>query len=197
MPSADSTDNPITVGQAIASFASTPVETLLRRWNWKTAALSACVRGSIFFLANLGAGFSAAIDAMLLESAFYAVVAGFQGAIIQTFRRVEPAWAATATVMALPAINHTLEFALHSLGGTKKIAAGIAASITLSILSAMFNLFAMRRGALIVGAGRQSLASDLRRLPGIIFEFFTVIPRLLWRMWQGNEGKGIKAVDQK
>lgn len=159
-----------------------PVETLLRRWNWKAAILSACVRGAIFFAANLGAGLRAAAGAMLVESALYAAIAGFYGAIVQSFRRAQPAWLATMTVMALlPAVNHSLEFTLHSLAGTAKIGTGIAVSILFSMISAAFNLFAMRRGALIVGVDRQSLLADIRQMPRIIFDFATALPRLLWR----------------
>ncbi|MCI0660133.1 MAG: hypothetical protein L0220_03580 [Acidobacteria bacterium] len=82
----------------------------------------------------------------------------------------------------MPVINHTLEFLLHWVGGTEKLARSIIASISLSVISAVFNIFAMRRGVLIVGAERQSLFADLRQMPRIIFEFLTVIPRFLWKL---------------
>jgi hypothetical protein len=153
---------------------------LLLHWNWKTALLSACVRGTIFFVSNLGAGLGAAVAAMSVEAALFAALAGFYGALAQTFRRAQPAWAATMTVMILmPAVNHTLEYALHNANGTEKIKAGVATSISLSVLSAMFNLFAMRRGVLIVGDERASLIDDLRRMPRVIFDFVMAIPRAL------------------
>ncbi len=170
----------MTVGEVLAGLVLHPYENLLRNWNWKSAILSACIRGTIFFATNISAGFEAALSAMVTESAFYIFIAGFHGALIQAFRRSQPVWAATLTVMALlPAINHSLEFALHWLAGTENLATSIAASVCFSALSAAFNLFAMRRGILIVGEGRQSLVDDLRRMPRIVFEFFTVTPRLL------------------
>jgi hypothetical protein len=178
----NSIDQSLTIADVLRGFLERPSETLLRGWNWKAALLSACARGALFFVANLGAGLAAATGAMLIESAFYIVVAGFYGAMIQAFRRAQPAWKATLVVMALlPAVNHTLEFALHFAAGTRKIAAGVAASIVMSMVSAAFNLFAMRRGALIVGAGKQSLLDDLRQMPRIILDFVTVIWRLPWR----------------
>ncbi len=84
-------------------------------------------------------------------------------------------------MILMPAFNHTLEFGLHWIGGTKKLAASILASICLSMLSACFHLFAMRRGAFIVGAGRQSLLEDFRQLPRIIFDFLVAIPRAIRR----------------
>jgi hypothetical protein len=173
---------PLTVPAALADLLINPWRLLLR-WNWKTALLSACARGTIFFISNLGAGLGAALTAMAVEAALFATLAGFYGALSQTFRRARPAWAATMTVMILmPAVNHTLEYALHNMNGTKKIAAGVAISVSLSIISAMFNLFAMRRGVLIVGDERASLISDLRRMPRIVFDFVMAIPRALWRI---------------
>jgi predicted outer membrane repeat protein len=173
---------PLTVPAALADLLINPWRLLLG-WNWKTALLSACARGTIFFISNLGAGLGAAIAAMAAEAALFATLAGFYGAVVQTFRRAQPAWAASVTIMILmPAVNHTLEYALHNLNGTKKIAAGVATSISLSILSAMFNLFAMRRGVLIVGEEKASLIDDLRRMPRVVFDFVMAIPRALWRV---------------
>lgn len=178
MQSVDSTQTSNTVGEALLSLFRHPIENLLRRWNWKSAVLSALTRGTLFFFANLGAGVSAALGAMSIESAFYITVAGFYGAATERFRRTRPAWLATLTIMVLmPTINHTLEFLLHWASGTKKLATSIIASICFSMLSAVFNLFAMRRGAFIVGAERQSLLDDFRQLPRIILDFLTFVPR--------------------
>jgi len=180
--SVDSVQRSHTVGEALLSLIRNPIEGLLRRWNWKSAVISACVRGTLFFIINIGAGVSAAAGAMSIEATFYIVASGFYGAMTETFRRARPAWAATLAVMVLmPAINHTLEFALHRTGGTKKLMASVVASICLSMLSNAFSLFAMRRGAFIIGSGRQSLLEDFRQLPRIVFDFLAVIPRALWR----------------
>jgi hypothetical protein len=174
---------PVSVPEALADLIFNPRRRLLLRWNWKTALLSACARGTIFFIANIGAGLAPAIGAMWVEAALFATLAGFYGALAQAFRHAQPAWAATMTVMILtPAFNHTLEYLLHYANGTKRIAAGVAASISLSILSAVFNLFAMRRGVLIVGDERASLIDDLRRMPRLVFDFVMTIPRALWRI---------------
>jgi hypothetical protein len=173
----------LSVREALAELLLNPGRRLLLRWNWKTALLSACVRGTTFFLANIGAGLSAAAGAMGVEAALFATLSGFYGALAQAFRLAQPAWAATMAVMVLmPTINHTLEYALHYASGTEKLTAGVTASISLSIVSAMFNLFAMRRGVLIVGDERASLIDDLRRMPRVAFDFVMAVPRALWRM---------------
>ncbi len=175
----------VTVWEVVAGLARHPGENLLRRWNWKSAVLSAFIRGMLFFITNISAGIGAAVSAMSIESAFYITTAGFYGAITQAFRKAHPAWTATLTLVVLmPTINHTLEWTLHWIGGTERLARSITASVCLSIISAVFNLFAMRRGVLIVGAGRQSLFADLRQMPRIVFDFLTAIPRALWSMRQ-------------
>ena len=166
----------ITVKDVLAGYAKRPYQNLLRHWNWKSAVLSAGVRGTLFFTTNIGAGFASAFDAMIIESSFYVTVAGFYGAMIQGFRKAQPAWAASLAVMILmPAVNHSLEFTLHWVGGTRNLATSVIASVCFSMFSAAFNLFAMRRGALIIGDERQSLIADLRRLPSIIIEFLSAI----------------------
>lgn len=172
----------LSVGGVLSLLARHPVENILRRWNWKSAILSAVVRGSLFFTTNLGSGLNSAIEAMLIESAFYVTIAGFYGALIESFRRARPAWAASLTVMfLLPLINHSLEFTLHYLSGTDNVARSVIASICLSMVSALFNLHAMRRGVLIVGNGRSSLLEDIIRMPRILLEFTLIIPRSIWR----------------
>jgi len=177
----------ISVGSVLSGLVRHPIDNLIRSWNWKSAVMSALIRGMLFFVTNASAGMRAALSAMSIESAFYISTAGFYGAITQAFRRAHPAWAAMLTVMVLqPTLNHSLEFTLHWIGGTEKLARSITASICFSLLSAVFNLFAMRRGALIVGEGRQSLIADLRQMPFIIFDFITVIPRSIMRRILGS-----------
>jgi len=180
MQSVNRESNSFTVGEAALNLLRHPIQTLVHRWNWKSAVLSALTRGALFFFANLSAGVSAAIGAMSIEAAFYITVAGFYGSATEAFRKARPAWLATAMMMiVMPTINHSLEFLLHWSSGTKKLTTSIIASVVFSMLSAVFNLFAMQRGAFIVGDGRQSLLDDFRQLPQIISDFLTFIPRAL------------------
>lgn len=153
---------------------------IIGRWNWKSALLSALIRGSIFFMTNLGEGTAAALNAFAIESSFYIVTAGFYGGIIESFRRVQPYWQAVVTVTVLvPLINHSLEFLLHWIGGTRRIAIGVAVSLVFSLFSANFNLFIMSRGTLIVGTGREPLWRDLVRIPRLVIEFLLFVLRIL------------------
>jgi hypothetical protein len=144
-------------------------------WNYKSAVLSALFRAPIFFAANVAAGLDAATAAFVTEFAFRFATAGFYGAVTQAFRRVEPPMlAALGAVVLLPAIAHSLEFLVHWLRGTSELAISIVASIAFTVLSTSFNLFAMRRGALIAGEGAASLLSDLRRMPRLLISFLAM-----------------------
>jgi hypothetical protein len=157
---------------------SNPLQTIVLRWNWKSALFSSSIRALIFFFANLSAGFHAASGAMGAEFAYRAVFAGFYGALTQAFRRAEPAWKANVVAMiALPAISHGLEFVVHFLRGTPNLKTSIVSSVVFTAISTLYNLYAMRRGALVVGDGEASVLDDLRRTPRLIAGFLASGPR--------------------
>jgi hypothetical protein len=165
-----------TVGQVLMAIVRDPIGRVGRRWNWKSAVLSSASRASLFFSANLSAGLDAALAAMLTEFVFRAATAGFYGGLTQSFRHATPHWLASITVMVmLPICTHTIEFFVHWFRGTEKLAASIMVSAVFTVISTLFNLFAMRRGVLIVGEGRGSLLADLRQIPRLIVLFVASI----------------------
>jgi hypothetical protein len=158
-----------------------PLESLVYRWNWKAAVLSALLRAPIFFFTYFfkKEGVKVALGAALAQSVFRFIFGGVNGSVIQSFRRVEPAWHAVLTVpLVLAAFSHLIEYIVQYFYdqnvGSKGKASAIAVSVIISIISAVFNLFAMRRGALLVkDESRQSLGRDLIRMPWLIFEFIS------------------------
>jgi hypothetical protein len=141
-------------------------------WNWKSALLSSTTRATIFLFANATAGWRAAWGAFGAELAYRACAAGFYGRATQVFAGVRPAWAgAAAALILLPGLSHGLEFAVHYLRETPELARSIALSASFTVISTLFHLFAMRRGALVVGVAAAPLADDLRRLPRLIADF--------------------------
>ena len=174
----DSRPQPSTVVDVFGSLFRHPIKLLIKRWNWKSAILSSLLRASIFFFANLSAGLPAAIAALNTELLFRAVTSGFYGALTQALSKAEPAWTATiAVVLLLPLANHSLEFFIHWTRGTPNLLRSIFASMVFTALSTLFNFYAMRRGALIVGKDRRSLGEDLRAMPRLLLDFVLVIPR--------------------
>jgi hypothetical protein len=153
---------------------------LLRLWNWKSASLSVILRGPIFFAAAVRQGWAGVAGALFTESAFCAISAGFYGAIVQSLKDAEPQWL-TGVVLAfvIPALFQSVEYLLHWFRGTPHLRIAEIVSVIISGLSALFNWYAMRRGALLVGKEGASFGRDLGRLPRLIFGFLAVLPRKL------------------
>jgi len=165
-----------------------PVEMLIYRWNWKAALMSGVMRSMIYLFTHLKEGWRAALGAMSVEFIFRLIVSGASGSLVQAFHNAAPVWLATLCVMImLPAFSHMIEFTLHTLNGDANKGKAIMISITFSIVSAIFNLFAMRRDALLVKDDRaQSLGADLAKMPAIVGEF--MFYPLIW-FWRKSKKK--------
>ncbi len=173
-----------TVSEAWSSLVRNPSQ-FIRHWNYKGAILSGLLRAPIFLITYLVAkeGLKLAIAAAVVQFTYRFAFAGITGAIIQSFRRVEPAWKALATILlAVPVVSHLFEFgfqtAFASITGTADHTdQAIVRSICVSIISALFTLFIMRRNVMIVGEeGSKSLFRDVVSMPFLIFDFIAFIP---------------------
>lgn len=196
-------DPVITVADVFYNLLHHPLQ-LLTRWNWKAVVMAMIVRGSIYFtiykasentLVTLTA---VALDVVVVRF----LTTGIAGALVQSFRKARPIWLANLIVsIMLPAMVHTIEFATHYIhesyfsdilaapldGVARKRA--FAISVLFSIVSVLFNLYAMRKGALLVGAGEdtQSLTNDLRRMPRLVGEFIIALPVYISRFLESGK----------
>ena len=150
---------------------------LIQRWHWKAATLASILRGLIFFASTWKAGWRAALSAMLVEFVYRAVTSGFWGAITQAFEEAAPAWqGALCALIVVPVVSHGLEIAVHLLKRTPHLGSGMTSSVIFTVLSTLFNFYAMEHGALRTGADASTLASDLRRMPLLIAGFVLATP---------------------
>lgn len=173
----------VSLRTALAALFQSPVELLIRRWNWKSAFFSSLFRAGLFFGVNLKAGLDAAVSAMLVEFVYRAATAGFYGALTQSLRKVTPAWhGSLAAMILLPVAGHAMEFVIHWLRGTPKLGESILASVGFTLISTLFNLHAMRRGVLVTGGEGRSIWCDLRALPEVVATFVLWLPKQL-TMW--------------
>jgi hypothetical protein len=156
-----------------------PWEEIVLRWNWKSSVTSALIRAAIYFATNLTSGKAAAFDAMQVEFLWRFAIAGFIGSIIQSLRRAEPVWQATLiTSVALPALNHLIEFTVHTLNGTPKLKTSFIVSVCFTMVAMLFNTYAMRRGAMIIGREGRPLWRDLLDMPRLIAGFVLWVLRI-------------------
>lgn len=173
-----------TITEALTTVWRDPSR-LVRHWNYKGAIMSGTLRAPIFLITYLVGreSIKLALGAALVQFIFRFAFAGVGGALIQAFRRVEPAWKALlAILLIVPVISHIFEFFVQ-LGFAHYTQTGdhtdeaILRSVCISIISALFSLFIMRRDVMIVGeAESKSLLSDLAKFPLLTFEFIAFIP---------------------
>jgi hypothetical protein len=165
---------------------------LVLMWNWKSALLSILLRGPIFFVAAVRHGWQATVSALMVETAFCTVTAGFYGAIVQDLREAQPEWLTVLFLtVVLPIIFQVLEFVLHKFQGTPHLRLAEIASITVSAFSSLFNWYAMRRGALLVAGEGGSFGSDLIRLPRLFLSFLVALPRRIVERQKSRSGKAL------
>jgi hypothetical protein len=151
---------------------------LLFLWNWKNAVLSLVLRGPIFLVATMHRGWESALAALFTESIFCVLTAGFYGAVVQSLRSAEPEWlTGIFLTVVMPALFQALEYLLHWLRGTPHLRPAEITSVIVSAVSALFNWYAMRRGALLVGGEGRGFGADLRRLPRLALGFLLALPR--------------------
>ncbi len=200
-------DQQITVGDVFGSLLQHPAQ-LVTRWNWKAALLGAILRASFYFTVYKASKESwiVTLTAVSVELAFRFLTSGISGAIVQSFRRAQPIWLATLIVtISLPIFGHSIEYLAHytqenyfnsvfAASENNARQKAFAVSVLFSILSALFNLFMMRHGVLLVGAGEEtkSLWSDLKKIPFLIYEFVMFLPEVILRSIR--EGKILTAI---
>ena len=135
-----------------------------------------------FFFASLQLGLREAARAAGIEFLLFAAMAGFTGALIQNVRFLQPLWLRMTILLAgVPAILHTGEWLGHTWLGTPARNKGVLFSVILSGIAALFNLYAMRKGALVAGHEGDSFILDLARLPRLIGGFISWPVRRLLR----------------
>ena len=173
-----------TIGEALRGVWNNPA-LFVRNWNYKGAVLSGVMRAPIFLITYLAGreSLKLALGAAAIQFVFRFIFAGVGGTFIQSFRKVEPPWKALVAIMLmLPLISHIFEFILqasfaYATSTQDHTDEAILRSITVSIMSALFTLFAMRRNVMIVGEeDSRSLFHDVSRFPLLIFEFCAFIP---------------------
>ena len=184
-----------TIGEAWLNVLRDP-SLFIRHWNYKGAILSGLLRAPIFLITYLigKESIKLAVGAAMLQFVFRFLFAGISGALIQSFRRVEPAWKALLTILLIvPFISHVFEFLIqygfaYFTATNDHTDEAVIRSICVSLISALFSLFIMRRDVLIVGeAESKSLFNDIARLPVLVFHFIGFIPFEIARMLRRKE----------
>ncbi|MEQ1606812.1 MAG: hypothetical protein ABL999_18260 [Pyrinomonadaceae bacterium] len=201
-------DDSIAVGDVLKNLVEHPAQ-IITRWNWKSALIGAVLRASFYFTVYQASrqGWLVTLTAVLVELFFRFLTTGMSGAVVQSFRKARPFWLANLIVsIMLPAFSHSVEFVTHYaqeryffdvFGASDNSVArqrAFAISVLFSVMSALFNLFAMKHGVLLVGAGEETrtLKDDIKMLPRMVGEFTAYLPVQIAKFLEG--GRLIKAL---
>lgn len=201
-------DPSISVPDVLRNLIGHPGQ-VITRWNWKSASLGAVLRASFYFAVYQASRESwlVTLTAVLVELLFRFFTTGISGAVVQSFRRATPVWLANLIVsISLPAFSHSIEFITHYAqeryffdvfaASENSVARqrAFAISVLFSVISALFNLFAMKHGVLLVGAGDETLSlwDDIKRMPRMVGEFIAYLPVLISKFFE--DGKILRAI---
>ena len=173
----------MTVLETCGRLARHPVRELIYNWNWKHAVFTAVVRGGVFFATNLVEGWPSAVRALVVDAAFRVPLSGIYATISQALTPAQPRWAVLVVIAGLvPAASHAIELLVHWLMATPQLRTSVLVSVALSVMSALFTVFSVRRGAFIVGETARPFWQDVRCLPGLLVDFLLAPARLAWRL---------------
>ena len=179
--SAASDDRP-DVRQVVRQLLHNPVNSFVRCWNWKAAALSCILRTPVYVITTFRYGWQAVTLAAAVEAGFSAGAAGGYAAFTEAVRYAIPeSMVAILLLGVLPLLTLALDALVHYLTHTPSLRAGVLLSLAVTIVSSAFNWYSMRRGTLLVGSGGRPFSSDLASLPMLIARFLAEPFIALWR----------------
>ena len=134
--------------------------------------MSAFFRALIFLITNRHAGERNAIVAGLVEAVFAIFASGLLGAVTQRLRDTRPLWATELVVwLGMPALMTGAQWYVHRHFATQHLRTGLITSFLFASIASGFTWYAMRRGALLMNVGEDSLTHDVKTLPRIILDF--------------------------
>ena len=91
---------------------------------------------------------------------------------MQALRNAQPQWRAFFySAAVLPGIVQIAEYGVHLWLGTPKLVGTTIASVIMTVVAGLFQLHAMRRGAMLVGAPSLSFEQEMKAIPGLVSSF--------------------------
>lgn len=147
------------------------VTQVLACWNWKCAFMSASVRSLVYLAAMARGGVHGRLAVVAVEIVYVILTAGLWAGLQQRALGLRTRLAGNLVVALLvPALAQFCDWLTHRLTGAVAPSHATFAVCVFTLLSALFHLYVMRRGAFLTGQGR-SLTEDFRRMPHLVAGF--------------------------
>lgn len=161
-------------------------------WNWKSAILSAMIRSIAYVEATAKHGWHTGFHAVIAEVVYVASTAGIYSALQQKALNIKPRWVSNSLiVVGVPILSQFVEFTIHAAAGTPNLRTVTMGIMIFGLISALFHLHVMRKGAMLVGSKGRPFSEDLRRMPSLLAGFLAtpivIIVGAARRQWKDDE----------
>lgn len=133
--------------------------------------MSATVRSLVYLAAMARGGAHSRCAVVAVEIAYVLLTAGFWAGLQQRALGLRRRLAGNLIVaVGVPGLAQLCDWCTHRMTGTVAPTHATFAVCVFTLLSALFHLHVMRRGAFLTGQGR-SLSGDFRRMPRLVAGF--------------------------
>ncbi len=138
-------------------------------------------------------GLRGGLSIVLVEIAYVTLTAGLYAGMQQRALSFRLRLLGNLTIVfGVPGMAQILDWLAHrAVGAVAPGKATLAVSV-FAIVSALFHLHVMRRGAFLTGRGGRSLAEDFRRMPRLILAFIAA-PVVLLSATAGRQVRGVQS----
>ena len=145
-------------------------------WNWKCALVSASARSAVYLVAMAGtggrSGTRGSLGVVLVEMAYVTVTSGLYAGIQQKALGVRSRLLGNGIIVfGIPWLAQAFDWLAHRAAAAPAPRKATVAVLFYATLSALFHLYAMRRGAFLTGREGRPLRNDFRRVPRLIGGF--------------------------
>jgi hypothetical protein len=141
-------------------------------WNWKCALLSATARSIVYLAALARTRASGGLPIVLVEIVYVTLTAGLYAGLQQRALGFRSRILGNLTIaLGVPLLAQTLDWFAHRAAGAAAPGKATLTVCVFAVVSALFHLYVMRRGAFLTGNAGRSLRDDFRRMPRLILAF--------------------------
>jgi hypothetical protein len=142
--------------------------------------MSATARSIVYLAAMARTGLRGGLAVVLVEMAYVTLTAGLYAGLQQKalgFR--SKTLGNLAVVVGVPGISQWFDWLTHHATGATAPARATLSVCVFALISALFHLHVMRRGAFLTGHSGRSLLEDFRRIPRLTLGFILMPVSLL------------------
>jgi hypothetical protein len=155
--------------------------------------LSAAARSIVYLAAMARNGLRGGLAIVMVEIAYVTLTAGLYAGMQQRALNFRSRLLGNLTIVfGVPGMAQILDWFAHRAAGAAAPGRATLAVSVFAIVSALFHLHVMRRGAFLTGRGGRSLAEDFSRMPRLVLGFIAA-PVVLLSATAGRQVRGVQS----